>query len=208
MKERVYTMGARAVAAEQTGSRIVDAMLGRFGRLPYDQIRLEDVAADAGVTVQTVLRRFGSKAGLMRAMVDRELTRIATARQRSEAASASDLVAELVAHYETYGALILKVYAEARQVEGLAAPVAAGRDYHLSWCREAFEQHLDPEAPHETRVRRMAQVTAACDATTWRILRLDCGLGVEQTRTALLELVLPLLRPGEGTQQRAATPSG
>ena len=73
-------MTARADAAERTGERISDAMLRRFTELPYDRIRLEDVAADAGITVQTVIRRFGSKHGVLAATVERELTRLATER--------------------------------------------------------------------------------------------------------------------------------
>ena len=57
---RTYRMTARADAAERTGERITDAMLRRFAELPYDRIRLEDVAAVAEVTVQTVIRRFGT----------------------------------------------------------------------------------------------------------------------------------------------------
>jgi AcrR family transcriptional regulator len=195
MNNRVYKMTARATSAEQTGARVVDAMLERFGRLPYDQIRLDDVAADAGVTVQTVIRRFTSKAGVMRATVERELERIASAREAGASAEMEGILADLVAHYETYGALILKVYSEAGQVDGLAPLVAAGRDYHLSWCRRTFEQHLDTGLDDLTRRRRLAQVTAACDATTWRILRIDAGLDPEQTRLAIAEVVMPLLDP-------------
>ncbi len=44
-----------------------------------------------------------------------------------------------------------------------------------------------------TRARRLAQVVAVCDATTWRILRLDGDLSSEETEEALAELLLPLL---------------
>jgi AcrR family transcriptional regulator len=194
MNSRVYTMTARAVAAEQTAARTIDAMLERFGRLPYDQIRLDDVAADAGVTVQTVIRRFTSKAGLMRATVERELGRIAASREVGASAELDGILSDLAAHYETYGALILKMYAEAAMVDGLAPAVAAGRDYHLSWCRRTFEERLDPGLDRMIRDRRLAQVTAACDATTWRILRLDAGLDTEQALLALVEMVTPLLK--------------
>lgn len=193
MNNRVYTMTARAVAAEQTTTRTIDAMLERFSRLPYDQIRLDDVAGDAGVTVQTVIRRFTSKAGLMRGTVERELQRIVESREAGASADVHGILADLVAHYETYGALILKVYAEAPAVEGLEPAVVAGRAHHLSWCRRTFEQHLDPGLSTVIRARRLAQVTAACDATTWRILRLDAGLDTEQTLLALVEMVTPLL---------------
>jgi AcrR family transcriptional regulator len=193
MKERVYTMTARAAAMEQTGTRIVDAMLERFAGHPYDQVRLEDIASDSGVTVQTVIRRFGSKAGLMRATIERELGRIVVARENASRDEPGRIVSELVTHYEAYGALILKVYAEAGMIDGLDETVAAGRAYHLSWCRQTFEPLLATDADTRTQERRLAQITAACDATTWRILRIDCGLDLEQTRMALLELVEPLM---------------
>jgi AcrR family transcriptional regulator len=186
-------MSARAAAAEDTATRVVDAMLERFSRLPYDQIRLDDVAADAGVTVQTVMRRFGSKAGLMRATVQRELQHVAASREAGASDGIDAILADLVAHYETYGALILKTYAESGMVDGLAPLAAAGREYHLDWCRRTFGQLLDPELDDLTRTRRLAQVTAACDATTWRILRVDAGLDVEQTLLAVAETVTPLL---------------
>ena len=66
-KRRPYRMGARAVAAEQTGLRLVAAMQALFAERPYPGITLEATASRAGVTLQTVLRRFGSKAGLLAA---------------------------------------------------------------------------------------------------------------------------------------------
>lgn len=188
-------MTARAQAAEQTGTRIQDAMLARFAVLPYDRIRLEDVAADAGVTVQTVLRRFEGKHRLMTSVVERELGQIAAARAAAGSHDPAATLVELVAHYERYGDLILKVYAEARFVEGLEDLAAAGRRFHLGWCRETFAQHVDPTGGPTAQQRRLAQVVVACDATSWRILRRDLELDAEQTRLALVEMVRPALVP-------------
>ena len=186
-------MSNRATAAERTGDRIADAALEVYAQLPYEQIRLDDVAARAGVTVQTVIRRFGSKPGLITAMAERELGRIAEARVRQRGATPAEVLHELVGHYERYGALILKVYAEAGQVEGLPELAARGRAYHVGWCRDAFAETLAGVADDDVRRRRVAQLTAICDATTWRILRADGGLDPEQTETALAELVRSLL---------------
>lgn len=186
-------MSQRAEAAADTWDRIVDAVLVRFASLPYDRIRLEDVATDAGVSLQTVLRRFGSKAGLVTAMAARELARIAETRERHRDEPAARVLAELVAHYERYGDLILKVYAEAGQVEGLGEIARSGRAYHVRWCEEAFTPALAHFTEEPLRRRRRAQLVALCDATTWRILRRDAGLEPPEIERALLELVLPLL---------------
>lgn len=186
-------MSARAEAAELTADRIVDAMLERFADAPYERIRLEDVASDAGVTVQTVIRRFGGKPGLMTTTVERELARIVAAREAAMHAGPAQTIRSLVAHYERYGALILKMYSEAPLVPGLPEVAARGREYHLDWCRRAFADHLDHVGDAVARRRRDAQVAAVCDATTWRVLRFDGGLDPAQTELALLELLEPLL---------------
>src|SRR3974390_2475389 len=62
---RRYTQTARALSAEATAQHIVDAFLDRLMKQWYDEITLDLVAEDAGVTVQTVVRRFGGKEGLL-----------------------------------------------------------------------------------------------------------------------------------------------
>ena len=72
-------------------------MLERFATVPYDRIRLEDVAADAEVTVQTVIRRFGSKHGLLAATVEREFARLAADRAAALGESPQSTLHALVA---------------------------------------------------------------------------------------------------------------
>ncbi len=194
MKERKYQMSARADAAEQTAERIVDAMFERLLTTPYERVRLEDIAADAGVTTQTVIRRFGSKPALMTTTVERELGRISTKREAALRSAPAETIRALAEHYEHYGLLILKTYAEAPLVPGLPEIVARGRDYHVDWCRRAFAEHLGSPLDEATRRRRLAQIVAVCDATTWRILRFDGGLSHAATEQAITELLLPLLR--------------
>lgn len=190
MNTRPYRMTARAKDAELTAERIVDAMLRRLESTPYEHIRIGEVAADAGVTGQTVIRRFGNKAALMTETVERELARIVSARDAAAHGSPADTVHNLVVHYERYGALILKTYSEAPLVPGLPEITARGRAYHVEWCRRAFPL---PSLPHREVTRRTAQIVALCDATTWRILRFDGGLDPAETETALEEMLLPLL---------------
>ena len=194
MKERKYRMSARADAAELTGQRIIDCMLERLRTTPYERIRLEDIAADAGVTSQTVIRRFRSKPMLMTTTVERELQRIALKREAALRTSSTETIRALVQHYDEYGVLILKTYSEAALVPGLPEIVARGRSYHLDWCRRAFSEHLPPRSDDASQQRRLAQIVAICDATTWRILRFDGNLSSDQTELAITELMTPLLR--------------
>ncbi len=192
-KTRSYRMTARARSAARTGERLLDAMLERYGTLPYDAIRLEDLASDAGVTVQTLVRRFGGKPGLMIATVQREFGRVAADRAAAMGDGPVATVHALVAFYEDHAALILKMYSEASQVPGLPELAARARAFHVDWCRRAFAASLRGPDDPATRERRLAQVVAVCDATTWRILRFDGHLDIRQTERAIAELLLPLL---------------
>ena len=70
-------MGARAQAVDATRRRIMDALIALAGERPFAEVTLDAVAERAGVSVQTVLRQFGSRDGLFAeamdaAMVDAE----------------------------------------------------------------------------------------------------------------------------------------
>ncbi len=184
-------MSARAESIKETGDRILDATLVLFAQRPVDRIRLDEIADTSGVTVPTIVRRYGGKSGVLVALVERELARIAARRTAHADDPLDDVIRDLVEHYERYGLLILKVYSESPLIEGLAEVSARAREHHVAWCRVTFSRRItgDP-AVH---ARRLAATIAVCDATTWRILRQDGGLDPSQTRASLKELLAPII---------------
>jgi AcrR family transcriptional regulator len=62
--------GRRAMQAEQTRRDILEAARRRFATQGYAATSLKDVAADAGVSVQTLYDSIGSKADLVRRLND------------------------------------------------------------------------------------------------------------------------------------------
>ena len=68
MTTRRYTQQARALAADETRRRILDAMRERLREAPSEALSIERVAQDAGVARSTVYVVFGSKAGLFEAL--------------------------------------------------------------------------------------------------------------------------------------------
>jgi AcrR family transcriptional regulator len=62
--------GRRAVQAEQTRDEILRAARARFATAGYAATNLKDIAADAGVSVQTVYDSVGTKADLVRRLND------------------------------------------------------------------------------------------------------------------------------------------
>jgi AcrR family transcriptional regulator len=67
------------------------------------------VASRAGVSVQTVIRRFGGKEGLLAAAVDREASRVSGRRDEARTGDVAGAVKVLVAHYEELGDRVLKL---------------------------------------------------------------------------------------------------
>jgi AcrR family transcriptional regulator len=188
---RPYRMTSRADAAHATAERILDAVTELFWERPTDQVVLRDVAERAGVTVQTVLRRFGDKEALLAAAADRAMSR--TESERTVPPGDVDAAVEvLLDHYERIGTRVLRLLAEEMGSPTLREFADRGRTLHSEWCSAVFAPTLEPLRGVE-RQRRLAQLVAVCDVHTWKLLRLDAGLSRRQTQIALSELLGPLL---------------
>jgi AcrR family transcriptional regulator len=191
VKERPYRMGARADATLATGERILDAATEVFWERPSDQVSLDEVALRAGVSVRTVIRRFGGRQGLLAAAAAREVRRERSEREVAPVGDVSRAVEVLLDHYEVAGERVLKMLAEEQQVPGLAHMVDMGRAVHRQWCARVFAPAL-ADLSGVDRQRRLAQFVAVCDVYTWKLLRRDAGLSRRQTQLALVELLTPL----------------
>src|SRR5436190_17082124 len=64
-RKRAYRMQLRAASAEATLERVLDAASELFSGASYDEVSLEAIARRARVSLPTVLRKFGSKDGLL-----------------------------------------------------------------------------------------------------------------------------------------------
>lgn len=182
--KRVYRQSARAAAAEATGERILDAFVDHLNRRWFDEIRLEDVARDAGVTVQTVLRRFGSKEQLLDAMHRRMNSQI---RRRREVAPGDigGVISALVEDYEEVGDLVMRMLAQEQRYAALKEVTDEGRATHRQWMASAFEPWLD-RLDKAARRRATDALVAAGDVYVWKLLRRDMGRPVTEYR-ALVE---------------------
>src|SRR4051794_1329308 len=136
--KRPYRMQARAEAAAATAERILDAAVEVFWEQPAPQVPLEEVARRAGVTKQTVLRRFGNKAALMAAAVERATDRARAERGDVPPGDVAGAVRALVAHYERTADGVLRMLAEEERNPALRPIANVGRAYHAAWCERAF----------------------------------------------------------------------
>ena len=185
---RTYTMTARARSVEQTRTRILDATTAlHFERLVAD-ISLDDVAARAGVSVQTVLRHFGSRADLVEAAFDHATEAVAEER-RTPVGDVEGAVRVIVDHYEARGDGVLVLLAQ-EHTEDLARRVThRGRTMHRAWVEEVFAPFLDrPDADEVTDL-----LVVATDVYAWKLLRRDRGLSRGSTEARITRLVSNVL---------------
>ncbi|MFG2794537.1 TetR/AcrR family transcriptional regulator [Streptomyces sp. NPDC048419] len=168
---RPYTMRARAASAESTRSRVLEAAVQQLkGRLRSD-IRLNDVASQADVTVQTVLRLFGSKAELFRRALDAVLQEMRDDLDQAEPGNVTDAVRTWFDHYEQFGDVVIANLADEHD-PAVAPVVRIGRERHRERVETVLEPQLRRFAAGE-RERVVNALVCMSDVYTWKLLRRD-----------------------------------
>ena len=195
MKTRTYRQGARAAAAADNTRRISAAAEELFAERLYDQVSLADVARRAGVGLQTLIRRYETKEGLVRGVAESAAARVEDQRGEVTPGDARGAVANLVEHYEQMGDLVLRLLAQEDRVSAFAEATERGRALHRDWVRRVFAPFLEP-LPRSDRELRTAQLVALCDVYTWKLLRRDQGLSRARTERAMAGMVGALLGGG------------
>lgn len=187
-RTRRYRQRARAAAAEATGERILRVFLRFLMKRWLADITLAQVADASGVTVQTVIRRFGGKAGLLRATSD-ELERDILARRKTAVpGDVGSAVEVLVDDYEHQGDLVIRLLAQEARYQPLRRLLDHGREVHRAWVAEVFEPWLQ-EAVGAEREARLRALIVATDIYTWKLLRRDFGLDQASVRETIERLV-------------------
>jgi AcrR family transcriptional regulator len=184
---RTYTMRARAAAVEATRDRIARAAMARFLAQLYDDVTIAAVAADAGVSAQTVLNHFESKEGLFTAAAASFSAGLAVAREEDPPRDAAGAVASLVEQFEVSGDGNVRLAVLDERIPAVKAALEEGRARHQELLAGVFGDCL-PGGTAERR-RALAALHAATDVYTWKLLRRDLGLGRTATQQVMTQMV-------------------
>lgn len=182
---RPYRLGARAEAAAQTRVRILRAALDLHTERFHDQITLEDIATRAGVTVQTVLRRFGSRGQLVAAAGEYAEREVVGQRFTAPVGDIDGAVDNLLDHYEEWGRSALRLLAQEERVPQLRALADRGRAAHYEWVDRTFAPYLRGTSDS----LRRAKLITLTDVFVWKLLRLDLGVDRARARSALIGML-------------------
>ena len=180
-------MRARAESTEQTRARIVRAAVEAVTETVSLDFGLAEVAVRAGTTVQTILRHFGSRDGLMQAARQLALAEVIAERQvpPGDAAAA---VRTIVRHYERMGDWVLAMLAREGRDPAIREVTGSGRQVHRDWVRATFAPQLAGRSADDVAVLTDLLVVAT-DVYTWKLLRRDAMLTVSQVERRRLTMI-------------------
>jgi AcrR family transcriptional regulator len=182
-------MRARAESTTKTREQILDAVIALSEERLSVEIVLSDVAERAGVTVQTVLRHFGSRQGLFEQAQTRLVAQV-QAERATPVGDAASAVQTIVAFYDRLGEWALRLQAQEHSDEPSRRMVELGRRVHRDWVEEVFAPQL---AGRRDREELVDLLVVATDVLTWKILRRDGGLNRSTTCKRMLRLVSAVL---------------
>lgn len=181
---RSYDMTQRAAQARATAERVLDAAEHLLATSAVSAVTLQAIGDRAGVSVQTVLRHFGSRDGCLAAVGERLRDRVQQQRGGSSPDDPEAALTDLVDHYEAEGRLVLNLLAQERSDALAARWVEEGRSSHRDWVLRCFGARM--ATPDEIAVDA---AVVATDIQVWRLLRLELG----RDRRAVLRTMQRLL---------------
>lgn len=180
-------MKARADSVRETRSRILAAAGEAVLVSDQDAITLAAIGEAAEVSVQTIIRHFGSKDGLFREAYERMFEQVVRSMEDVAVGDVRGAIEALHARYEWMGDSNIRFLAQEATPGPIADGTRAARKYHRGWVERIFDPYLPPKGNPERRTR-LFQLLIVCDVYTWKLIRRDHG----GSRTATTEAILDL----------------
>jgi AcrR family transcriptional regulator len=208
--QRPYRQRARAQAADERTERIMRAADQLFREVPFEQLTLAAVAERAGVGLQTLIRRVGTKDGLVRAAMQHGAPQLQRFRGEIPPPDPERVAAIVCEQYEQTGDTIDRMIRQEDSSPALKEAVTAGRAAHADWVGRTFAQVLAGR-PAADRPELRARLIAITGVELYLVIRRDCGLDPVQTRRAVTALLSDTLagtsRPGGPAGTRVDRPA-
>jgi len=185
-KKRAYRMSARAKAAAATRERLLAAAWQHFATHPYENVRLQEIATEAGVTAQTLHTQFGSKDQLLTAAYVWFGQQEIAQRDTAPAGDIHRAIEVLFDRYEAHGTAVLRMLSQEDRIPAIAQMTDAGRAYHREWAPLLRGLRGAP------RERRLVAIIVATDLLVWKLLRQNMQLDRENSEQIVAEMIQSL----------------
>jgi AcrR family transcriptional regulator len=186
---RAYRQELRARQADANTDRILIACAGLIKSVRrIAEITLDDIARESGVTVRTVLRRFGSRDGAFEAAFARISAEIKAMRLPTPPGDIDAALTSLIDQYEQMGDLNIRALEAEDQLPLVHHGLEFGRQQHREWLAAIFTPLL-ANLPPRQRARRLVALYAATDIYLWKLLRRDLKCDRDDTQDAIACMV-------------------
>jgi AcrR family transcriptional regulator len=177
-----------------TERQILEAAGAIIATDDFDSLSMRRVAAEANVSLSTVVRHFGTKDALLAALVahgdaDEERDALRTAMEPGDVAAAVRLVVD---DYEQDGRQLMNMLGQEHRFPALSSLLDIGRRGHRRWVRWAFAPQL-ADRSRSARTQLEDLLVVATDVYTWKLLRIDRRLSARATGAAMAELCEAIL---------------
>lgn len=181
--QRAYRQIARAETTRATARRVVRAAVELWREREFDDVTLKEIADRSGVTVQTLIRRFGSKTGILDCCLEEGASDVSELRDEAPAGDVDAALAVLMQHYERDGQAVLRTLKLEGRSEGADRIVQFGREAHRAWCARVFAPFL-PGERDRSYTPRLDAFVGATDIYLWKLWRQDLGRSEAETKAA------------------------
>lgn len=178
-------MRVRADTAAQTRERTLRATIELANEKPLNALVLPEIAERAAVSVQTVLRLFGSRDALLDAAAQSALASV-VAERATVPGDVPAAIRTLIDHYERRGDGVLLLLGQESWEPRAAKITSAGRALHREWVTDTFAPFLAGGADPDEAIDLLV---IASDVYAWKLLRRDRRLTRPETESRMLHLI-------------------
>ena len=192
-EKRKYSMTSRAEKVSQNDHRIMSAMVELWEDMSINDITLDKVASKSGVTVRTILRKFGSKEGLIEACVENDAAGRRKNRDLAVPGDYKQALMILMEDYERLGDASIRTLAVEEELPIAKRILDRGRAHHREWCEKVFAAFL-PEVNSPEFERQLLTFITATEFYLWKLLRRDLKKSYNETYEVFLTLLEGLIK--------------
>jgi AcrR family transcriptional regulator len=184
-KKRAYHMAARAEKVALNDKRIMDATIELWLETSLLELTLENIALRSGVTVRTILRKFGSREGLLKACIDNMGDRLTQKRLQAKPGNLDEIVDILLEEYEHMGDALTRTLTVEYEFPSTHEMLKKARKIHRDWCALVFEPYLPSKLSGKYEMVLSAFITGT-EFYLWKLLRKDLGKSQKECRQIFL----------------------
>jgi AcrR family transcriptional regulator len=170
-----------------TRQHILEAATRLYMTIDLDEVSMRRIAKEAGVSLSTLVRNFGTKDALVAEMMSQGHQETVDVRSSVEPGDVRAAVTLVVDGYEAEGDSLLHVLDQESRLPAVREMLDVGRAGHREWVRYAFGPDL--KRRRGARRQRLEDLlVVATDVYTWKLLRRDAGRSRDEVVESIVEL--------------------